>query len=109
MTTVTLLPPVIAKFLSFTLTMSFCSMDHECIHPLWCDGAPPKLINRDKREYTYNIECGRKSVSARIPAGATQSLEGKPGCLLVFGDKSVTLYVDLVCVIARGRLGCDLS
>lgn len=104
-----LTPPVIATFLSWALATSICSMDHECIHPLWCDGVPPKLINRDRREYTYEIECSRKSVSGKISAGATQSLEGKPGCLLLFGDRSVTLYVDLVCVIERGRLGCDLS
>jgi hypothetical protein len=92
-----------------SLAVSLFSLGDRLAEPEWCDGEPPKLINRDTREHSFKLECGKKSEDGRIAAGEAQSLRGRPGCLLVFGDRSVTLYVDLVCVIQNGRLSCELS
>jgi len=79
------------------------------IGPLACDGDPPKLVNRDNKERAFKVECGSKSENRRIAAGESLSLPGKSRCLLVFGDQSVTLYVDLVCVIRNSKLSCELT
>jgi len=106
---VTFATPAIAKLFSLSIAMSFLSLGDGFAQPLWCDGDPPKLINRDSREYSFKVECRKKSEARRIGAGETQFLRGKPGCLLIFGDQSVTLYVDLVCAIRNSKLSCELS
>ena len=106
---VTFATPAIAKLFPLSVVMSLFSSGDGCVQPLWCDGEPPKLINRDNREHSFKVECRKKSEDRRIGAGETQVLRGKPGCLLMFGDQSVTLYVDLVCAIRNSKLSCELS
>jgi hypothetical protein len=106
---VTFATPAIAKLFPLSVAMSLFSLGNEFAQPLWCDGVPPKLINRDDREHSFKVACRKKSADRRIGAGETQSLLGKPGCVLMFGDQSVTLYVDLVCVIRNSKLSCELS
>ncbi len=74
-----------------------------------CDGIPPELTNKDTVEYPYELVCGRKTEQHTLPAGATQSLEGKSGCELKLGDNEPTkLHTEMVCNVEAGKLTCDL-
>lgn len=76
---------------------------------LACDGTPPKLVNKDDKDYGYELVCGKKTEKKSIKAGATQSLEDKSGCKLKLGDNKATkLYTEMVCTIKSGKLTCDL-
>jgi len=78
--------------------------------PAWaCDGTPPKLVNKDKQAYEYEIVCGSKTEKKSIPAGASQELREKSGCKLVLGqNKPTKLFTEMVCTIKGGKLSCDL-
>ena len=99
----------IAKLFLVSLALSLFSLSDGFARPMGCEGDAPKLINRDNREYSFKVECGKKSEDRRISAGETQTMQGKSGCLLVFGDKSVTLYADLICAIQNNKLSCEFS
>jgi len=78
--------------------------------PAWaCDGVPPKLINKDNSAHDYEIVCGSKTEKKSIPAGATQELREKSGCMLKLGDNKPTkLFTEMVCTVNGGKLSCDL-
>jgi hypothetical protein len=76
---------------------------------LYCDGDPPKLINKDTQSYEFQIKCGSKSETGRIAASAEKELDGKSGCKLKLGDNAVKkLFTEMVCTIKGGKLSCDL-
>ncbi len=92
-------------------SLAFCPPpdDPDPAAALYCDGTPPELNNKDDKEHAYELVCGKKTEQATIAAGAKQSLEGKSGCALNLGDnKPETLYTEMVCTIAGGKLTCDL-
>ena len=74
-----------------------------------CDGTPPALVNKDVKAHAYRLTCGKKVEEASIPAGESQSLEGKSGCILELGENKATKHhTEMVCTIEGGVLGCDL-
>ncbi len=74
-----------------------------------CDGIPPELTSKDTVDHPYELVCGRKTEQGTLPAGATQSLEGKSGCELKLGDNPPTkLHTEMVCTVEAGKLTCDL-
>jgi hypothetical protein len=101
--------PAMARFFSLSMTVSLSSFGGGSAQPMGCEGDPPTLVNRDNRDYSFKVECGKKSENRQISAGESQSLKGKSGCWLVFGDKRVTLYADLDCSIQNGKLSCELG
>ena len=80
-----------------------------CAPVLACDGTPPELVNKDQVEYSYVIECGKKTHSGKIPAGGKRSLKEMSGCKLKLGENKPTkLYTEMVCTIKDGKLTCEL-
>jgi len=76
---------------------------------LLCDGTPPELINKDTVEHPYRLTCGKEVEEATIAPSASQSLEGKSGCVIELGDNEPTkLHTEMVCTITGGKLTCDL-
>ena len=78
--------------------------------PAWaCDGTPPKLVNKDKQAYDYEVVCASKTEKKSIPAGGSQELREKSGCKLKLGsNKPTKLFTEMVCTIKGGKLSCDL-
>jgi hypothetical protein len=75
---------------------------------LYCDGDPPKLINKDSKGYTYEIKCRSKTEKREIEPGSKQELKGKSGCQIKLGDDAEKLFTEMVCTIKAGKLSCDL-
>jgi hypothetical protein len=74
-----------------------------------CDGTPPELVNKDGKDYEYELKCAKKTEKRTIKAGAKQSLKEKSGCKLKLGQNPPTkLFTEMVCTIKGGKLSCDL-
>ena len=76
---------------------------------LGCDGEPPKLVNKDTKAHSFQIQCAGKREEGEIKASAELKLDGKSGCMLKLGENAAQkLHTEMVCTIEGGELECDL-
>ena len=76
---------------------------------LACDGAPPKLVNKDVQPYNYVISCGSKKERGSIGPNSNKEFVGKSGCTLKLENNAPEkLFTEMICTVVGGKLTCDL-